>query len=138
MDDPLKRFVSAQDKTFETALAELRDGRKGSHWMWFIFPQLAGLGRSGTARFYALGSITEARAFLDHPLLGKRLEQLVTIINAMPQDDARAVFGDIDAVKLRSSLTLFREAGGGPAFEEALDKFFDGMPDPETLRLLGR
>ena len=138
MDDPLKRFVSAQDKTFETALAELRDGRKRSHWMWFIFPQLAGLGRSETARFYALGSIAEARAYLDHPLLGKRLEQLVTVINALPHDDARTVFGDIDAVKLRSSLTLFREAGGGPAFEEALDKFFDGMPDPETLRLLDR
>ncbi len=137
MNHDLKRFLDAQDGTFEVALGELLDGRKRTHWMWFIFPQLAGLGRSETARYYALASIGEARAFLDHPVLGRRLEQAVVAINGLASDDARAIFGDIDALKLRSSLTLFREAGGGPAFDEGLEKYFEGSPDPETLRLLG-
>jgi len=138
MDQDLDRFRAAQAETFDAALAELRDGRKRSHWMWFMFPQLAGLGRSETARFYALRSLKEARAFLDDPLLGGRLERLVAAINGLAGNDARAIFGDIDEVKLRSSLTLFREAGGGPAFDEALEKYFGGSPDPETLRLLSR
>ena len=131
------RFLAAQRDTFETALSELLAGRKRTHWMWFVFPQLAGLGRSETARFYALSSLDDARAFLDHPVLGKRLEQSVAAINGLAGNDPRAVFGDIDAVKLRSSVTLFRQAGGGPAFDEALEKYFEGSPDPETLRLLG-
>jgi len=138
MDQDLDRFRAAQAETFDSALAELRDGRKRSHWMWFMFPQLAGLGRSETARFYALRSLKEARAFLDDPLLGGRLERLVAAINGLAGNDARAIFGDIDEVKLRSSLTLFREAGGGPSFDEALEKYFGGSPDPETLRLLSR
>jgi uncharacterized protein (DUF1810 family) len=136
MNFDLDRFVTAQDGVFEQALDELQAGRKRSHWMWFVFPQVSGLGRSETARFYAIASLAEARAFLDHPLLGKRLERAVTVLNTLPGNDAAAVFGGIDSVKLRSSLTLFREAGGGPAFDEALEKYFEGAPDPETLRLL--
>ena len=138
MEQDLHRFLAAQRDTFEAALSELLDGRKLTHWMWFVFPQLAGLGRSETARFYALHSLDEARAFLDHPVLGKRLEQVVAAIIGLAEDDPRRVFGDVDAMKLRSSLTLFREAGGGPAFSEALEKYFGGSPDPQTLRLLGR
>ena len=136
MRHDLDRFVSAQEPVFDRALSELRAGCKESHWMWFVFPQLAGLGRSDTARLYAISGRDEARAYLDHPVLGKRLEEAVAVINALPGRNAAAVFGGIDVVKLRSSLTLFREAGGGPAFDEALEKYFDGSPDPKTLRLL--
>lgn len=140
MDDPdpfqLGRFVDAQESMFEKALAELEAGQKQSHWMWFVFPQIAGLGRSPTAQFYAIRSQTEARAFLAHPLLGQRYRDAVqTITNWASQKSAVAVLGEVDAVKLRSSLTLFEAVSGDALFDAALDAFFDG-PDAETLRLL--
>lgn len=133
----LNRFVDAQAATYAVALAELRRGRKESHWMWFVFPQIAGLGSSPTARFYAIADLAEARAYLDHPLLGARLREAVAAINALPGDDAHAVFGSPDDLKLRSCLTLFRAAAPDePAFGAALDKYCGGTPDPRTLERL--
>jgi uncharacterized protein (DUF1810 family) len=132
----LQRFVDAQEGAFETALAELRVGRKQTHWMWFVFPQLAGLGRSPTAQFYAIRSASEARAYLAHPLLGARYrEALAAARRWAGTRDAAGIFGEIDAMKLRSSLTLFEAVSGDPLFADALTEFFDA-PDPETLRLL--
>jgi len=132
----LQRFVDAQEGVFETALAELRAGRKQSHWMWFVFPQIAGLGRSPTAQFYAIRSQTEARAFLAHLVLGQRYRETVEAIKSWAgRKGAAAILGETDAVKLRSSLTLFEAVSGDALFASALEAFFDG-PDSETLRLL--
>ena len=135
----LERFVAAQDGggTYERALSELRAGRKTTHWMWFIFPQISGLGSSGMARRYAIGSLDEARAYLGHPVLGRRLRACVEAICALGTSDAEAVFGGIDAMKLRSSLTLFLRAARGEAehaalFARGLDKFFGGRADAAT------
>ncbi len=138
MDDPhqLSRFVDAQSDSYATALAELRRGRKASHWMWWIFPQLAGLGRSPTARHYAIASVGEARAYLRHPLLGERLNEAVAAAIAAP-GSADHIFGSIDAVKLRSCLTLFAAiADDVTPYRAGLDRFFGGEPDPATLELL--
>ncbi len=137
MTDPydLDRFVAAQDGSYETALAEIRRGAKRSHWMWYIFPQIAGLGRSAMAQRYAIRSIAEARAYLEHPLLGQRLRDCVSALQDLTRGSAESVFGTVDAVKLRSSLTLFAEAGGGPLFEAALARWF-GEPDPATLSIV--
>jgi uncharacterized protein (DUF1810 family) len=134
----LQRFVDAQSGTFETALAELRAGKKQSHWMWFIFPQLAALGKSPTAQFYGIRSILEARAYLAHPLLGERLRSAAEAMRdgARGRDPAE-ILGDVDAMKLKSSLTLFEAASGDPLLAEALDTLFDA-PDEATLRLLGQ
>lgn len=137
-DDPfdLQRFVDAQAGTYDSALAEIRRGAKLSHWMWFIFPQIAGLGRSPTARHYAIRSLAEARAFLAHPELGPRLRDCVDAVLALRDTTAEAVFGSIDAVKLRSSLTLFAEASGEPRFAEGLRHWFAGRRDEATHRML--
>jgi uncharacterized protein (DUF1810 family) len=133
----LSRFVDAQSSAHDLALAELQRGQKTSHWMWFVFPQIAGLGHSPTARFYAIADLDEARAYLAHPVLGPRLVEAVEAINALPGRDANAVFGSPDDLKLRSSLTLFRAADPQePAFQQALDKYFDGVADPLTLARL--
>ena len=134
----LQRFVDAQERQFETALAELEAGRKQSHWMWFIFPPLAGLGRSPTAQFYGIRSLHEARAFLAHPLLGERYRRSVTALMGWAgARSAAEILGDIDALKLRSSLTLFEVASGDPLFAGALDAFSEG-PDEATLQILKR
>lgn len=133
----LDRFVAAQEGIFDRALAEIRQGRKQGHWMWFIFPQMKGLGRSGMAQHYAIGSLEEARAYLAHPVLGYRLEEAVhALLGLGSRCTAEAVLGPVDAMKLRSSLTLFVEAGAGPAFQVALDRWFAGERDPATLRLI--
>ena len=140
-DDRLQRFVDAQDEggTYATALAELRAGRKRSHWMWFVLPQLAGLGRSPTAQRYALADLGEARAYLAHPVLGPRLLECVEALLALRSSDPVAVLGDVDALKLRSSATLFaRAAPDEPRFGEVLDRYFDGQPDGATDDLLSR
>jgi uncharacterized protein (DUF1810 family) len=134
----LQRFVEAQEGVFDIALAEIRAGRKRSHWIWFIFPQIAGLGRSPTAQFYAIRSMHEARAFLAHPLLGDRLRTAVeAIATAASNSSPTEILGEVDAMKLRSSLTLFEAASGDPIFADALDALF-GTPDEATLALLGR
>jgi uncharacterized protein (DUF1810 family) len=132
-----QRFIDAQQRVFETALAELRAGSKKSHWMWFMFPQLAGLGRSPTAQFYAISGCDEARAYIEHPLLGRRLRQSVEAL--MPWSGKRSaekIFGPIDAMKLRSSLTLFDQVAPDDAFAGALAAFFAGEADERTLALL--
>lgn len=134
----LQRFVEAQEGTFDRALAELRAGKKQSHWMWFIFPQLAELGRSPTARFYGIRSIQEARAYLAHPVLGERLRTTLEAVSTWGRSrTAVQILGEIDALKLRSSLTLFEAASGDPAFARVLGAFY-AAPDEETLRLLGQ
>ena len=137
----LERFVAAQDAggTYSRALAELRAGRKVSHWMWFVFPQIAGLGRSATAQEYAISSLDEARAYLRHPVLGPRLADSARVLTEVTGRSADQIFGGLDAQKLRSSMTLFLRAGpDGPAgFAQVLRQYFDGQPDPATDRLLG-
>ena len=131
----LQRFVSAQDAgaTYDHALAELRAGRKTSHWMWFIFPQIAGLGYSPASRTYAITSLEEARAYLAHPVLGARLTECARILTRVPGRTAEQIFGEVDALKLRSCVTLFmRAAPGEPVFRQVLDQYFDGIPDSAT------
>jgi uncharacterized protein (DUF1810 family) len=133
----LQRFVDAQDGTYETALAELRAGRKQGHWIWFVFPQLAGLGRGPTAQYYGLASLDEAGAYLKHPLLGDRLRESVAAILAHAgKDTSEQILGETDAMKLRSSLTLFDRVAPGDLFAEALGGFYGGRPDERTLALL--
>ena len=137
MSDPydLQRFVDAQDRggTYERALAELRDGRKTSHWMWFVFPQIAGLGSSPMAQRYAIASLDEARAYLAHPVLGARLRESASALTGLATRSPEEVLGGIDAIKLRSSMTLFaRAAPDEPLFGEVLDKYFGGVADDTT------
>lgn len=133
----LNRFVEAQDGLYEGALTELRNGRKQSHWMWFIFPQIAGLGSSAMARRYAIRSLAEAQAYLAHPLLGERLRTCTRAANAWEGRSAHALFGAPDDVKFRSSMTLFARADpDDPGFARALASFFEGRPDPLTLEKL--
>jgi len=134
----LDRFVEAQESVYELALAELRDGAKRSHWMWFIFPQIAGLSLSATGRFFELRDLAEAQAYLAHEILGPRLAECTTaVLGWAGRLSAPAMLGPIDALKLRSSMTLFEAAGGGPDFAAVLDAFYDGKRDPATLDLLG-
>lgn len=133
----LQRFEDAHRQDYETALAEIRRGRKTSHWMWYIFPQLKGLGYSPTAQYYGIENLAEAEAFLSHPVLGVHLVEISRALLALETDNADLVFGYPDNLKLRSSMTLFaqiREAD--PVFGQVLDKFFEGKPDQRTLELL--
>ena len=143
VDDPfdLHRFVEAQDAggTYDAALRELRAGRKTGHWMWFVLPQLAGLGRSSTARHYAISGDEEARAYVDHPVLGPRLRECAQVLAGLPTADPVAVLGSVDAQKLRSSMTLFAlVAPQEPVFAAVLDRCFGEADDPLTRELLGR
>lgn len=133
----LARFLHAQEPVLASVLDELRAGRKTGHWMWFVFPQIEGLGSSPTARHYALRSLAEARAYLAHPVLGPRLRQCVETVTAVRTRSAAAIFGSPDDMKLRSSLTLFVEAAPDEAvFQRGLDRFFSGEADPLTLARL--
>jgi uncharacterized protein (DUF1810 family) len=139
-DEPsLERFVEAQQSTYARALAELRAGRKRSHWMWYVFPQLAGLGRSATSERYAIVSLAEAAAYLEHPLLGPRLIECARAVLEVDGRSAHEIFGSPDDLKLRSCATLFALVSRPESpFEKLLEKYFDGEPDAQTLRLLGR
>jgi uncharacterized protein (DUF1810 family) len=133
----LERFVRAQSTTYDGALAELRAGRKTSHWMWFVFPQVAGLGQSPTSRTYAVADLAEARAYLAHEVLGPRLRECCRALLDLVGVSADDVLGGIDATKLRSSMTLFALADPSePVFGEVLDCYFDGHRDDRTIRLL--
>ena len=133
MSYDLERFVAAQDRVYHGVVAELRAGRKTGHWMWFVFPQIAGLGRSEMSRDYAIASLDEARAYLDHPVLGSRLRECAAIVLATKGRSAEDIFGGIDAVKLRSSMTLFHRAAPDEGlFAAVLDRFFGGAADPAT------
>jgi uncharacterized protein (DUF1810 family) len=140
MDNPddvynLSRFVEAQDRVYAKVLEELRRGRKTSHWMWFVFPQVRGLGRSEMATRYAMSGRAEAEAYLRHPVLSARLEECTRLVNGI-DDSASAIFGFPDDLKFRSSMTLFASVAGGGVFREALDKFFGGEEDAQTVALL--
>ena len=130
----LKRFLDAQTGVIDRVQSELRNGRKTSHWMWFIFPQIAGLGHSDTARFYAIASRAEAAAYLAHPVLGPRLIACTGLVLDITGQTAVAIFGAIDAAKFRSCMTLFAAVAPDPApFRQALDKYYGGEPDKATL-----
>jgi uncharacterized protein (DUF1810 family) len=134
----LERFADAQAPVYETVLRELRGGRKATHWMWFIFPQIAGLGRSSMSEQYSIASLDEARAYLAHPVLGPRLRECAAIILASKGRSAAEILGSLDAMKLRSSMTLFRRsAPDEPVFAGVLDDFYHGVPDPATDALIG-
>lgn len=133
----LQRFVTAQDAgdTYDAALRELRHGRKSSHWMWFVFPQLAGLGHSATAQRYAVSGLAEAQAYAAHPVLGPRLLECARALTDLPGTDPVLVLGPIDAQKLQSSMTLFARADPAePLFRDVLDQYFAGAADPATIR----
>lgn len=141
MDDPyrLQRFVDAQQGSFDRACEELRSGEKRSHWMWYIFPQIAGLGHSEMAQRYAISSLEEARAFLEHPVLGPRLCECSRLAAAVNGRSIGQIFGYPDDMKFHSSMTLFAQAATDKRiFEECLRKYFGGKPDEATLRQLGR
>jgi uncharacterized protein (DUF1810 family) len=139
LNDPynLRRFVDAQDPLYDAVCRELSAGRKQSHWMWFVFPQILGLGRSEMARRYAISGVDEARAYAAHPVLGRRLRHVCALVLKAPAGSAADIFGPLDAVKFRSSMTLFtRAAPDEPVFRACLDHFFHGQADPLTLSLL--
>jgi uncharacterized protein (DUF1810 family) len=133
MAHDLARFVAAQDAVYAAALDELRRGRKTGHWMWFIFPQVAGLGRSAMSQRYAIASLDEARAYLAHPVLGSRLRESTAAMLAVEDRTAEEILGQVDAVKLRSSMTLFHRAAPDESlFRQVIDRYFDGQTDDAT------
>jgi len=135
----LERFVEAQKRDYSTALNEIKSGRKRSHWIWYVFPQLEQLGRSSTAKYYGIRDIQEAQEYLMHPILGSRLDEICKALLALETDNPYNVMGTIDGVKLRSSMTLFSEASeANPVFDSVLKKFFDGEKDEITLNLLSK
>lgn len=134
----LQRFVTAQSSIYEDAVAELREGRKNTHWIWFVFPQMKGLGFSPTSEFFGIDSLEEAKAYLAHPILGPRLEETTKLILAINDRTLREILGAPDDMKFRSSMTLFEKASSGRpnAFEAALEKLCDGQRDQRTLALI--
>ncbi|MEW5809895.1 MAG: DUF1810 domain-containing protein [Actinomycetota bacterium] len=132
----LERFTDAQAGVYDMVLAELRAGTKRSHWIWFVFPQLRGLGRSSTAYRFGVVSVAEARAYLAHPVLGRRLEECARLLLTHRDRTAREILGYPDDLKVRSSMTLFAHAGGGSVFTDVLDAFYGGEEDAATLELL--
>jgi uncharacterized protein (DUF1810 family) len=140
VSDPhdLARFVAAQEDVYASALAELRAGRKTGHWMWFVFPQIRGLGMSAMSQRYAIASLDEARAYLRHPVLGPRLAECARVLTELGGHDPEAIFGAVDAIKLRSSMTLFARASEDDSIYYAvLDQYFEGTPDRQTEARLG-
>ncbi|HZH66636.1 MAG TPA: DUF1810 domain-containing protein [Flavisolibacter sp.] len=136
-ENNLQRFVDAQQGVYEQALSQIKGGRKQSHWMWFVFPQIDGLGYSEISKRYGIKSMAEAEAYLQHPLLGVRLLQISEALLQLGSSDAYQIFGSPDDLKLKSSMTLFSSLPNAPViFRKVLDKFFAGAKDPKTLRLL--
>ncbi len=137
MPNTLDRFTEAQARNYHDALTEIRSGRKRSHWMWYVFPQIQGLGFSETARFYALQDAREAAAYLAHPVLGPRLREISHALLGLDSTNARAIMGSPDDLKLRSCMTLFATLpGADPVFQQVLDRFYGGARDEQTLRIL--
>lgn len=137
MSYDLNRFITAQERSYDAALSEIRSGRKRTHWMWYIFPQIDGLGRSSTAQFYAISDLQEAKEYYAHPVLGPRLVEISEALLKLDGDNATAVMGYPDDLKLKSSMTLFAIASGNPVFTKVLDKYFDGRQDRWTVKILG-
>lgn len=137
-ENNLQRFIDAQETSYEAALSEIKNGRKKSHWMWYIFPQIQGLGFSETSKFYAIKDINEAEEFLKHPLLGHRLVRLCNELLKLESDDANRIFGSPDDLKLKSSMTLFSSLNINPVFQMVLEKFFNGTEDIKTLEIISK
>jgi len=138
-DTQLKRFIDAQERDYENALAEIRNGRKRSHWMWYIFPQVKGLGFSSTSQLYGIANLKEAEAYLRHPVLGQRLIVVCNALLELENTTATDIFGSPDDMKLRSAMTLFAAAkDADPVFQQVLDKYFQGKADLQTLTILNR
>jgi uncharacterized protein (DUF1810 family) len=138
-DKELKRFIEAQQRDYETALAEIANGRKRSHWMWYIFPQINGLGFSSTSQYYSIADINEATAYFRHPVLGERLVAICQVLLALENTTATQVFGSPDDMKLQSCMTLFAAVKNSDnVFQQILNKFFKGKPDSQTLIILNR
>jgi uncharacterized protein (DUF1810 family) len=136
-NNDLTRFLDAQNKLYLTAFSEIKKGKKQSHWMWFIFPQIKGLGKSSVSDYYAIANLEEATAFMKHPILSKHLIEISQLLLNLKRKTAESVFGELDAVKLRSSLTLFSQVENvNPIFQELLNVFFGGCPDPLTMSLI--
>lgn len=134
----LSRFLDAQKRDYEIALAEIKRGRKESHWMWYIFPQIQGLGRSSTAQFYSIKDRKEAEAYLNDSILGNRLIEITEVVLNLDTNDAEKIFGWPDVMKLRSCMTLFAEVGQNDIFQKVLDKYYNGAKDGKTLKILSR
>ncbi len=137
MNSRLDRFLTAQERSYDAALSEIKNGHKRSHWMWYIFPQIAGLGMSSTAQYYSIADIEEAKEYIDHPVLGARLFEISRALLTLDSSDATAVMGYPDDLKLRSSMTLFAQVSEDPVFNAVIDKFYSGRPDTRTLHILG-
>ena len=137
-ENNLQRFIDAQETSFEAALSEIKNGRKKSHWMWYIFPQIQGLGISETSKFYAIKDLNEAEEFLKHPILGHRLVRLCNELLKLESDDANRIFGSPDDLKLKSSMTLFSSLNINPVFQMVLEKFFHGTEDMKTLEIISK
>ncbi len=135
-ENKLQRFIEAQESSYEIALAEIRKGKKVNHWMWYIFPQIHGLGYSETSKFFAINRTTEAEEYLQHPILGSRLIQISNALLQQETNDAHKIFGSPDDSKLKSSMTLFSSLGHHPVFDLVLKKFFNGVKDSKTLRIM--
>lgn len=136
MEIGLERFLNVQEEAYPRALQEIKEGQKRSHWMWYIFPQIHGLGRSFDAQYYAIQSRQEAEEYLRHPVLGRRLEEISYALLLLDCCDAQNIFGYIDSLKLRSSMTLFYSVSNGSLYKKVLEKFFQGEPDQLTLDIL--
>ena len=137
MSYDLNRFITAQERSYDAALSEIKSGRKRTHWMWYIFPQIEGLGRSSTAQYYAISDLQEAKEYYAHPVLGPRLVEISEALLKLDGDNATTVMGYPDDLKLKSSMTLFAIASGAPVFSKVLDKYFDGRQDRWTVKILG-
>jgi uncharacterized protein (DUF1810 family) len=138
-ENSLNRFVDAQKTDYQQALSEIKNGRKRSHWMWYIFPQIQGLGFSETSRYYGIKDAAEAAAYLAHPVLGSRLVDICEELLKLSSSNATSIFGSPDDVKLKSSMTLFAALpGANPVFQQVLDKFFNGTKDAKTLQIIGK
>lgn len=136
-ENNLKRFIEAQEADYQIALSEIKNGRKQSHWMWYIFPQIHGLGFSETSKFYAIKNIQEAEEFLMHPILGYRLNEICNKLLELKSNDANKIFGSPDDLKLKSSMTLFSSLdNSNPVFQSVLEKFFNGTKDNKTLQII--
>lgn len=136
-NNDLMRFLEAQNKMYLTAFSEIEKGKKETHWMWFIFPQLKGLGSSDTAKYYAIADLKEAEEFLQHPILGKHLIEITTLLLGLKKKSAMTIFGDLDALKLRSSMSLFSlTKNTNPVFQKVLDTYFSGQSDSLTLSII--
>jgi len=139
LEKSLDRFINAQETEYQVALSEVKSGKKRSHWMWYVFPQIEGLGQSETSRRYAIKDLKEAEDFLQHPVVGKRLIEISNELLKLDNDDANDIFGNPDDLKLRSSMTLFSSlTNTHPVFQLILEKFFNGVRDEKTLLLIGR